>query len=291
MDLAKKRETRVARRKPNAWQGPDGCVMYSGCGLWKGRLLVFESLPSTNRWMMEHIGDCSDGDVVMAVSQSAGQGRMGRSWFAPANRGLAVTLVLKLLEERSGCHAEAVLMNIGRIAAVSVADCLAGFGIGDVMLKWPNDVIVREKKIAGILAERDSATKTIALGIGLNVNATRHELADAGLGSTAISMLAATGGEFDMETVLDSLIASLGKWIDLAADGGLSRLSDEWDKRDWLAGFSMELIGVDGSAIRGVYRGTDDLGRLLMETDKGGISVFTAGDIIRTCPRGRIHAQ
>lgn len=248
-------------------------------------MLVFKSLPSTNRWVMERIGQLGDGDAVVAVSQTAGAGRMGRPWFAPEGRGLALTVVVRRIHERGGEGAEPMLMNIGRIAAIAISGCLGSCGIGS-MFKWPNDVYVDGLKVAGVLAELDSVNHAIALGIGLNVNVTAEDIAGAGLGRIATSMRIAAGREFPVGEVTGKLLGSLEAWFDRVLREGTDCIRPAWDARDWLKGTTVELEGVDGSRAMGRYGGTDATGRLILVAEGREYRLFTAGDVVKTRSTG-----
>ena len=122
-----------------------------------------------------------EGAIVVADHQSAGRGRLGRTWDAPAGKALLVSVLLRPPIERNA-------PEISLVAGVAVADALErALGLS-VQLKWPNDVMLRRRKVAGCLAEaRDG---TVVLGIGVNVNQTREELPP-----NAGSVLTLTGRE------------------------------------------------------------------------------------------------
>ncbi|MEI6971174.1 MAG: biotin--[acetyl-CoA-carboxylase] ligase [bacterium] len=245
-----------------------------GGGMWKARMLLFESLPSTNRWAMEHLGECRHGDIVVAGFQTAGRGRFERSWVCPAGRGLALSAVLC-----PPAFPADLIPATGFVAAIALLRTLAAFDI-NAMLKWPNDVVVDGRKISGILSEMDSATGAVVLGIGLNVNLTADDLLAAGLADTATSMLLIRKREYSPEVVAAVLLAHLEATFDGAGRKGFDALVREWAHHDWLTGHTVEIQGPHGPA-RGAYDGIDSTGALRLLDSSGNRQVFTAGDITR----------
>lgn len=243
-------------------------------GLWGGRLLLFDSLPSTNRWAMDNLSACRNGDVVSAAVQTAGKGRFSRTWLSPDNRGLALSVVLRPPAMKAGPIAAS-----GFAAALAVRDTLAAFDI-KAMLKWPNDVIADGKKISGILSELDSASGSIVLGIGLNVNVTGDDLRAAGLENTATSMCISRNCGFAVDDVRTGLISRLQTVFDKVRREGFAWIAAEWARHDWLAGYAIEIQGGRGSA-RGGYAGMDADGALCLLDASGSRRVFSAGDVVR----------
>ena len=243
-------------------------------GLWGGRLHLFDSLPSTNRWAMDNLPACRHGDVISAAAQTAGRGRFARTWLSPGNRGLALSTVLRPPALKSE-----LIPATGFVAALALRETLAAFEI-EAMLKWPNDVVTGDRKISGILAELDAATETVVLGIGLNVNVTGDDLRGAGLEGTATSMLISRNRKFVVEDVRARLIPCLQAWFDRITREGFARVTDEWARHDWLAGHAVEIQATQG-AVRGVYAGMDAAGALCLFDSAGARHVFPTGDVAR----------
>lgn len=254
-------------------------------GLWGGRLLMFETLPSTNRWAMDNLAACRNGDVISAVAQTAGKGRFARSWLCPDNRGLALSAVLG-----PAVLKEAMIPKTGFAAAMALRETLATFGI-EAMLKWPNDVIAGGKKISGILSELDSISNTVVLGIGLNVNVTTVDLRTAGLEDTATSMLLVLNRESAVDEVRGRLISFLQTALDNAVRHGFRGLAAGWARHDWLAGHAVEIHGAQGP-VSGIYDGMDPAGALCLIDSSGSRHTFSAGDVVRlrkTSAHGRVQ--
>jgi len=222
---------------------------------------------------MEHLATCKNGDVVSTTRQTAGTGRFQRAWVMPDNRGLALSAILTVVDNSR------MISAITQLGALAVQDAMSDFGI-ESMLKWPNDVLVGGRKISGILAERDTATGVVVLGIGLNVNASVDDLKLAGLQNIATSMRMEHGRDFHLGEVLDELVASLQRSIDMALLKGTSWVPDAWSCRDWLAGSMVEVSAADRT-FRGTYEGTDHMGRLILGTEDGARHVLHTGDVTR----------
>jgi BirA family transcriptional regulator, biotin operon repressor / biotin---[acetyl-CoA-carboxylase] ligase len=191
------------------------------------------------------------GALVTAGEQSAGRGRQGRSWSAPPGQALLLSLVLR---------AAPTLLPLA--AALAVAE-VAG---PEARIKWPNDVLLDGRKVAGILAEGRPHEGWVVLGIGLNVALRVDDLAPA---------LRATAGTLglehaDLEPTLDRLLAALARALDLR-DG---ELLDAYRRRDALRGREVRWAGGRGRAA-----GVDGTGRLMVELADGGRTSLSAGEV------------
>ncbi len=240
--------------------------------LWDGRVLAFDALPSTNTWALEHAGELRHGDVVRAHAQTAGRGRLSRVWLALPGRSLTLSCVLQ-------SPAFVPLgPNLGQVAACAVADTLAGFGLR-AELKWPNDVMVADRKLAGMLVEMADTPPTLVLGIGLNVNVTEADLKEGALDRPATSMQAAAGHPFDIEDVFRVLLGHLQAWLDRAVATGLQPVLDRWASADWLSG--QEIVAYTaGGLVAGRYGGMDTMGRIRVVRPDGETALWS-GDVER----------
>jgi BirA family biotin operon repressor/biotin-[acetyl-CoA-carboxylase] ligase len=191
------------------------------------------------------------GTLVTAGHQTAGRGRQGRSWVAPPGRALLCSLVVRPPDE--------LLALRGGLA---VAD-LAGAG---ARVKWPNDVLLDGRKVAGVLAEGRPQEGWGVLGIGVNVAVDPRELPEA---------LRATAGTLgrpraDVEAALDELLVALERW--LAAP--VAAVTEELSRRDALRGAAVRWA--DGE---GVGAGIDPGGRLLVRDAGGATVALDAGEV------------
>jgi BirA family biotin operon repressor/biotin-[acetyl-CoA-carboxylase] ligase len=256
-------------------------------GLWGGQLTIFDSLPSTNRWILDNAGKLTDGDVVRAISQTAGRGRFERPWFSPP--GKCLTFSIAVIPRSVDTSFSPILCPS---AALAVRGVLEEYGVS-ASLKWPNDVLVDGRKICGILAETAPpssntadnqkgpvGTAVLALGIGLNVNMTASHFSSHALDQPATSMFIETQRELTVETVFASLLSKLEKTL-VRPDAGTisgSAIVEAWKPHDCLAGQRIEVSTHDGG-IEGDYVGMDGEGRLCLTDDSGRHRVFWAGDV------------
>lgn len=246
-----------------------------GHGLWRARLLVFDALPSTNQWALDNADACLNGDVVWARRQTSGRGRFNRKWFAPEDRCLTLSFVLKPETTR---FENAVIPLIGQLGALAVRSTLETFAI-PAKVKWPNDVMVNDKKIAGILSERDSGTGgAVVMGIGLNVNAAGDDLDINHLMQPATSMAIETKRAFEIEEVRDAVIAQVELKADVAEREGGSFIVREWKANDAFYGRNVE-VRTCQDTVMGAYMSVDETGRLRLIDATGRERVFLSGDV------------
>ncbi len=254
----------------NEWPGAE---ILPEQGLWSGRLILFDSLPSTNTWTKAHLNSLHAGDVVAAWRQTAGRGRFSRSWITPAGGNIALSLVL----DKPAQPEQA--LSLGQTAALAVARLLESLGIR-TQLKWPNDVLVQSRKISGILAEAASASDKIVIGIGLNTTISREELKANGLEEQATSIFLELGRQVEAEQVLSQLLSSIHETLAEKQKQGNRYLARAWKIRDALLGAEIEII-VGEESWRGRYQGMDDLGRLMIQFSGGEDRTFWSGEVVK----------
>lgn len=195
--------------------------------------------------------DDPEGAVAVADHQTAGRGRLGRSWVAPPGTAITVSVLLRPPPDRK----IAQLSLLGGLAAAEAVEEELGLW-RSAQLKWPNDVMLNRRKVAGVLAEaRDG---TVVLGIGINVNQTRDQLPSDGR-QPAGSLRTVDGREHERAALLDDLLARLDRVYAAWLEGGLEAVYDDLGARDFLRG---RRVWVDG--LEGVAEGIDREGRLLV---------------------------
>jgi BirA family biotin operon repressor/biotin-[acetyl-CoA-carboxylase] ligase len=201
-----------------------------------------------------------EGAIVVADHQTAGRGRLGRRWEAPPGTAILCSLLLRPPASRSA-------PELALVAGVAVADTIERVTGLAVQLKWPNDVMLRRAKIAGILAEmRDGA---VILGIGLNVNQKREEMPER-----AGSLRSLTGREWDRDALLDELLDDLGARYAAWVEGGLDAVYDGLGPRDFLRGRRVSVNGTSGTAVK-----VDRNGRLEIDTGDHRIVTVESGEV------------
>ncbi len=214
----------------------------------------FRLTDSTNARAREFAGrGAPDGTLVTASEQSAGRGRQGRTWSAPAARALLCSIVVR--------EPPRLLPLAAGVAVAEVAEV----GGPDAAIKWPNDVLVDGRKVGGILVEARMQEGWAVVGIGLNV-ALRPEDFPADLRERAGTLGLEPSA---IEPTLDALLRALERWLEADADAVL----DAVRARDALLGRAVRWGGQTGTGA-----GIDGDGRLVVRTDSGEIAL-DAGEV------------
>ncbi len=222
--------------------------------------LYVDSCPSTQDLLAE---DAPEGAVAATDLQSSGRGRQGRTWEAPAGAALLCSIALR---PPPGARVPELTL-VGALAVAQAVEKAAG---APVAIKWPNDVLLDGRKVAGILGELRETL--VVLGIGVNVNQTAADL-PAAARTPAVSIRAVSGHTHDRAALLGSLLARLDTAYDRWLEGGLASLREEIERRDALRGREVEVEGR-----RGVAVGIDDEGRLALEAGGERIAV-SSGEV------------
>ncbi len=201
-----------------------------------------------------------EGALALADVQTAGRGRLGRTWEAPPGTAILCSLLLKP-------PATLRLPQLALVAGIGVADALETVTGLSIQIKWPNDVMLRREKVAGVLAEaRDGA---VILGLGVNVNQARDQLPPG-----AGSLRTTTGCEWERAQVLDEVLDALGRRYDEWLAGGLNAVYEGLGPRDFLRGRRVAVDGVAGTAAR-----IDREGRLVLDLGHGAERAVESGEV------------
>ncbi|MGH7233441.1 MAG: biotin--[acetyl-CoA-carboxylase] ligase [Nitrospiraceae bacterium] len=198
-----------------------------------GRMLhVLDETPSTNSLAADLAQQgAPHGTVVVAEAQSAGRGRLGRRWHSPHGKNLYCSIILRPLSPPD--QLPSLLSWIPLISAIAAARTIQAIAALRPSLKWPNDVLIGSRKIAGLLCESSgagTATPFIVVGVGLNVN-TRADTFPEEIRNLATSLVIETGRPFDRTAVLATLLSELEIRYDMLVAGGLPDLIDEYRMR------------------------------------------------------------
>ncbi|MDB4943506.1 MAG: Biotin operon repressor / Biotin-protein ligase [Labilithrix sp.] len=218
------------------------------------------------------------GAVWAAERQTAGRGRQGRSWLAAPGESLLFSLLLRV--SCPPARVPPLSLVCGLAVRDAVARALGPSRGGEVKVKWPNDVQVAGKKIAGILVESALSghqVEHVIVGIGLNVHsrALPDEVATL---ATSLALASGDPSSLDRAELLADILESLARDLDVAAHRGLASVHARLAEHDALAGCEVESVE-DGAALRGVAAGIDVDGRLLVRGEDGVIVRVSSGEM------------
>ena len=232
-----------------------------------------EQTGSTNRDLLLRAEGLPEFFVLATDFQTAGKGRMDRSWEAsPGSSVMASVLLRPRFSESSG------IGWLSLMAALAISQALESLG-QDSKIKWPNDVLIENKKVSGILAEASADLSCVVVGFGINVNQTSAQLPV----ETATSLLVETGGSISRDQLLAAVIKKLKQlYLELNEAGGdaqASGLREAILKSSATIGYQVSVEFPDGKKAFGLAKDIDAAGRLELETTTETLSV-SAGDVL-----------
>jgi BirA family biotin operon repressor/biotin-[acetyl-CoA-carboxylase] ligase len=214
----------------------------------------------------------SEGVAVLALEQTAGRGRQGRTWSSPAQQGLYVSFVLRPRIE----PARATIITLS--AAIAVAETLIQEFHVPADIKWPNDVLSNRRKLSGILVEAATEGNQLQyaiLGIGVNLN--QQHFPDE-IGQTATSLLLESGRRIEIDEFLKPLAGRLDRWY-ISALASAAEVISRWEQlSSYARECAVRVTSGDGS-VEGVTRGLTSSGALLLELDDGKVREVVSGEV------------
>jgi BirA family biotin operon repressor/biotin-[acetyl-CoA-carboxylase] ligase len=238
------------------------------------KLLVYERLDSTNSTAKELArAGANESTVVIAQTQTKGRGRFERIWESPGG-GVYLSFIL-----RPQIPAEKASL-LPFVAALAVSRTISSYGL-HAFIKWPNDVQVHNKKIAGILLESEVNKHTInyvVVGIGINLNIDIKNLPSE-IRTKSTSMISELGHPFDYYEFLTTLFKQFEVFYSLFIKQQYERIIDEWKTSTDTLGKTIR-VHTSAETIQGVAFDVDQSGFLLLKTEKGEIRKILSGDCL-----------
>jgi BirA family biotin operon repressor/biotin-[acetyl-CoA-carboxylase] ligase len=236
---------------------------------------VFEQTTSTSDVAEKLARDgVKEGVVVFAESQTKGRGRLGRKWLSPARRGLWFSILL-----RPVLHPQAAT-QLTVATAVAVARAITRLTGLQPAIKWPNDILLNGKKVAGILTELSAdpdSIKHLIVGIGVDVNLATVELPDE-LKPIATSLRAELGRPVDRAALAAQLLRELDTEYRRVREGQFTAVADEWEARCATLGARVT-VNIGSRVIEGLAESLDEDGALLVRTQHGRLERIIGGDV------------
>ncbi len=249
----------------------------------KTRLIEHATLPTT---MLEAKAQArlgaEEGTTILAHAQTSGRGRLGRSWTSDPDTGVWMTMILRPPPERMAGAAELSL-----VAGLAVCKSVHALGVTAARLKWPNDILVGDRKLAGILLELDGDVVLVGVGLNLAKAAGRTLPEDVAARYTGILDHVAAPWETAKEPTdtpvvytCRTLMRELTTWYDRWKAHGFSELTQAYQELDALRDVTVRVAGTDGTEVVGTARGVNAQGELRVETSRGIVDV-RAGEVER----------
>lgn len=218
------------------------------------------------------------GTVVIAEQQSAGRGRDGRPWASPRGRGLYLSCVLRPPLPLADVPPMTLAIGVG------VCDAVRAAGVPGA-LKWPNDMLVGTRKLAGVLVEaqsQGSRLEAVIVGIGVNLSEAQLGELPPDIAGRAISLEEAAGTPIDREAFIGALLAYVEHWVDHYTAVGLEEVIPAWTER--MAPGLRARATVDGLPMVGMMVGLDGDGSLLLRDVDGLVHRVRTGDVEAITP-------
>lgn len=239
-------------------------------------IICLKETESTNQvaFKMAEEG-AAEGTVVIADAQSAGKGRLGRIWLSPEGVNLYCSVVLRpAIAPMAACQ-------LTFLSVVAVARAIEGCTDLQPQIKWPNDILINGKKVAGLLNEMNAETEKVnfvVLGIGVNLNLKMSSISESLLRHPATSLLEEGGVEVDRLAFTRSLLTELDRLYDVFLREGEGPVRAEWLERSAIQGRSVR-VSQGEREFTGVVQGVDSFGALLVQLSDGRIETVLSGDV------------
>ena len=246
---------------------------------------VFSEIDSTNSYLMQMPGpEPGRLSVVVTSNQTAGRGRHGKTWQSPPGSGLCLSAAYTFQRQPENLPALTLALGLGAI------DALKEVGASGVELKWPNDLVALDGKLAGILTEVQQQSRgavTVVTGIGVNVDLTGQP--DFGVETDWARQVVDLKSICDIQPSHDELAGQftthlLRAFVEFETSG-FATMADRWSRYDWLLGRDIT-IDTANTQFTGVGAGVAEDGALLVDTPELGIRRVTSGTIVRAGARG-----
>ena len=234
---------------------------------------ILDETDSTNSHLLRTPPEGITGHVCLAECQIAGRGRRGRHWVATPWQNIMLSMAWRF------DNGAAALAGLSLAAGVAVLRALRDYGVDGVGLKWPNDLLWQQRKLAGLLVDihGEAGGPCVAvLGLGLNVHL--HAADAAGIDQPWIDLHGILGNTVDRNRLVALLIHHLRHMFQVFEATGLATFRSEWEAHHCFAHQQVRLSQADTTTL-GTVRGIDDTGALLIDDDQGKPQRFYSGEV------------
>ena len=232
---------------------------------------VLPVIDSTNQYLLDRLNELQSGDSCVAEFQQAGRGRRGRKWFSPFGANLYLSMYWRLEQ------GPAAAIGLSLVIGIVLAEVLQSLGADDVRVKWPNDLYLKDRKLAGILVELTGKTgdaAQIVMGAGINLVMRNVQADDINQGWINLQE---AGIAIDRNVLAVQVINELRHSLRIFEQEGLAPFLPRWEKLDNFVHRPVKLI-IGDKEIFGTSRGINEQGALMLEQD-GVIKPWVGGEI------------
>ncbi|WP_312190580.1 bifunctional biotin--[acetyl-CoA-carboxylase] ligase/biotin operon repressor BirA [Leclercia sp.] len=232
---------------------------------------VLPVIDSTNQYLLDRLNELQSGDSCVAEYQQAGRGRRGRKWFSPFGANLYLSMYWRLEQ------GPAAAIGLSLVIGIVLAEVLQSLGADDVRVKWPNDLYLKDRKLAGILVELTGKTgdaAQIVMGAGINLVMRNVQADDINQGWINLQE---AGIAIDRNVLAVQVINELRHSLRIFEQEGLAPFLPRWEKLDNFVHRPVKLI-IGDKEIYGTSRGINEQGALMLEQD-GFIKPWVGGEI------------
>jgi len=237
-----------------------------------GNIEVLSIIDSTNQYLLERINELQSGDACVAEYQYSGRGRRGRQWVSPFGGNIYFSMFWRLEQGPES------VMGLSLVIGTAIAEVLKQMGVEDIRVKWPNDLYLHGKKLAGILVEltgKMGDAVQLVMGVGINIlmpiTAQKESI------NQDWTTLQEAGITIDSNKLTAELFSALKCDMMQFEKEGLNAFIDRWRQLDNYCDCPVKLI-VGKKEIRGIARGIDSQGALLLEQN-GTVKAYSGGEI------------
>lgn len=254
---------------------PEEVSLYTGSGLFGKRIIYKVSVKSTQEIAHESARNgAEEGSIVLADEQTGGRGRLGRAWQSPSGTGIWMSLVLR---PKIPLQKAPQLTLLIAVAASKAIEKVTGL---EAAIKWPNDLLINGKKVAGILtelqAEADSIHSVI-VGIGMNVNQEKKHFSEE-IAEIATSLAIEGNKQFRRAEIIGVILSEIENLYNSYLENGFSVIKLLWEARAFSLGKRITARSFSGT-LTGYAKGITEEGVLLLEDDNGEIHSIYSADI------------
>ncbi|MGP0629438.1 biotin--[acetyl-CoA-carboxylase] ligase [Nitrospina sp. 32_T5] len=239
---------------------------------WAGKIIAYDQVDSTNDLAKNLLlQGAEEGTVVLADSQTKGKGRLGRSWYSEPDTGLYFSLILKPTLDQDE------IPHLTLMAAVAVVEALNQIDSQNATLKWPNDILLNNRKLGGILSEQvvDGPHPGVVIGIGLNVS---QEEFPEDIARLATSLLIEAGTHPARFELLINIIKNLHSYYQILLEDNVGIVLSHWRQNTRMLGTPI-LLRHGNQTHSGIAMDLDDCGRLVVHLDSGEEVAFESGEV------------